>query len=83
MRVTLKDLSIFQVADLLERIESKSKVVVIRELKIKRTFRDKERLDVDLAVATFHDPSAAKPGDAAAGKDGGAAAPAPAGEGGS
>jgi type II secretory pathway component PulM len=69
MRVTLKDLTIFQVKDLLEKLESKSKVVVIRELKVKRSFRDREKLDVDLSLSTFHEPGKAAPeaqGEAAA-----------------
>ncbi len=58
MRVTLKDLTIYQVKDLLERIESKSSVVVVRELKVKKSFRDREKLDVDLSISTFHEPGA-------------------------
>lgn len=74
MRIALKDLGVVQLKDLLEKLESKSKVVVVRELKIKRSFRDKEKLDVDLSISTFHEPGAAKPAEGGAAGEGGAAA---------
>lgn len=74
MRVTLKDLTVYQAKDLLEKLETKSKVVVVRELKIKRSFRDKEKLDVDLTIATYHEAGAARAGDGKVGGDAGPAA---------
>jgi type II secretory pathway component PulM len=77
MRVTLRDLSIHQVKDLLEKIESKSRLVVVRELKVKRNFQDREKLDVDLAIATFHEHGKAAPAGTATTTDAGPAGGAP------
>jgi hypothetical protein len=72
MRVTLKDMTVVQVKDLLEKIETKSPVVVTRELKVKKNFRDREKLDVDLVISTYHEPGAAQPAaEPAAGGEGG------------
>lgn len=51
--VALKGLDILQLTELLEKVESGSKLVVIKELNIDRNFRDKEKLDLEVTVATF------------------------------
>jgi hypothetical protein len=66
MRLTFKDLSIYQAKDLLEKLETASKLVVVRELKIKRAFRDNKKVDLDLLIGTFHEPKTAAAGGAAA-----------------
>lgn len=71
MRIALKDLSVVQLKDLLEKLESKSKVVVVRELKVKTSFRDKEKLDVDLSISTYHQKGAAPAAEAGAAGEGG------------
>jgi Tfp pilus assembly protein PilO len=52
-RVSLKDLDLVQTTQLLEKIETGSKLVVIKELNIDRNFRDKEKLNLDVTVATY------------------------------
>lgn len=51
--IRMDDLSIYELKDLLQKIETKSKVVVVRDLKIKRKLKDKEKLDVTMTVSTF------------------------------
>lgn len=51
--IKMDDISIYELKDLLEKIETRSKVVVVRDLKIKRKLKDKEKLDVTLSVSTF------------------------------
>jgi len=53
LRLELKGLSIYELKDFLEKVESKSPIVVIRELHVKRNFRDKEKLKADMTIATF------------------------------
>jgi hypothetical protein len=52
-KLSLKDLTIYELKDFLEKVESKSPVVVIRELHVKRNFRDKEKLNAEMTIATF------------------------------
>lgn len=59
-KVKLDKLSITQLKDLLERIETRSKVVIVKELHIKVNFREKEKLDVDMVVATYFKPGGKK-----------------------
>ncbi len=49
----LPKLTIVQLKDFLEKLETNSKTVVVKNLKIKRNFRDKEKLDVELVIATY------------------------------
>jgi hypothetical protein len=51
--ITLKGLDLTQTTQLLEKIESGSKLVVVKELNIDRNFRDKEKLNLDVTVATY------------------------------
>jgi hypothetical protein len=75
MRLTFKDLTIYQAKDLLEKLETTSKLVVVRELKIKRTFRDNQKVDLDLLIGTFHEPKLAPAAGATAGAPATPAAP--------
>jgi hypothetical protein len=63
-RISLQDLDILQLKDLLEKIETKNPVVAISELHVKRNFRDQEKLDLDITVVTYYQKGA--PGQAAA-----------------
>ncbi|MCP4447080.1 MAG: type II secretion system protein M [Myxococcales bacterium] len=56
--IEINGLSIDSLTSLLEKIESGSKLVVVKELNIDRNFRDKEKLDLDLTVATYRTPTA-------------------------
>jgi type II secretory pathway component PulM len=74
-QVELRDLTVAQVKSLLEAIETDSKVVVTTAVTLTRNFRDKEKLDLKLEVATY---STVTEGGAAGGaKPGPAPAPAP------
>ncbi len=53
-QIEVRGLSILELKDLLEKIESQSKLVVITELQIKRHFREHDKLDVELTVATYY-----------------------------
>lgn len=52
-KVELKELSIYEVKDFLERVETKSDVVVIKELRLKQNFRKDDKLDLEVIVATY------------------------------
>jgi type II secretory pathway component PulM len=52
-QIELRDLTITQVKSLLEAIESDSKVVVVTTLNLTRNFRDKEKLDLKMEIATY------------------------------
>ncbi len=51
--IDLKGLAIGDVSEFLERVETGSQLVVVKELNIDRSFRDKEKLDLELTVATY------------------------------
>ena len=55
--IELKGLSIESMTQLLEKVESGSKLVVVKELSVDRNFRDKEKLDLQFTVATFKTPT--------------------------
>jgi type II secretory pathway component PulM len=68
IHVALQDLTIFQLKDLLEKVETSNPVVVVTELHVKKNFGNKENVDVDFTAATYYKKSAGgKP--AAAGAD--------------
>jgi len=71
--VTLKDLDIDQLKNLLERIETRSPVVAVTELHVKKnTFRDQEKnLEVGLTVVTYYKKKAGGAGGAKPGESGG------------
>jgi Type II secretion system (T2SS), protein M len=49
----LRDLSIQQVKDYLEAIETGNKLVQVTSLTVNRNFRDKEKLDIKLEISTY------------------------------
>ena len=51
--VEVRELSILQIKDFLEAIESENKIVLVSALQIRRNFRDKEKLDLNLEVVTW------------------------------
>ena len=51
--IRMDQLTVHQLKDLLEKIETKNPVVIVKEVKIKRLRNDKEKLDVTLTVSTF------------------------------
>lgn len=52
-QIEIRNLTIEQLKDFLQKVESKSDVVIIRKLNIKQHFRDKAKLDIRMEVATF------------------------------
>lgn len=70
-------LTIQQVKDFLEAIESDNKLVVTSHIVLKRSFGDKEKLDLKLEVSTYSKEAAAAPAGGGAGT--GAPAPTPSG----
>jgi hypothetical protein len=68
IKVTLKELTIYQLKDLLEKVEMQNPVVAVTELHVKKSFRDPEKLDVDFTVVTFYKKKAG--GEAAGGTAG-------------
>lgn len=52
--LSFNKLTVVQLKDFLEKLETGSHVVVVKELHVKRNFRDKEALDVNLVVATYY-----------------------------
>ncbi|HUS27762.1 MAG TPA: type II secretion system protein GspM [Kofleriaceae bacterium] len=51
--VTLEDLSIDQLKTFLSTVETNSKVVMVTHIDLRRDFRDKAKLDVNLEVSTY------------------------------
>ncbi len=64
IHVALQDLTIFQLKDLLEKVETNNPVVVVTELHVKKNFGNKENVDVDFTAATYYKKSGSgsKPG---------------------
>lgn len=54
IHVALPDLTIYQLKDLLEKIETQNPVVVVTELHVKKNFGNKENVDVDFTAATYY-----------------------------
>lgn len=52
-RIEVRGMTIGELTDFLERVETRSEHVVIKSLDIKRNFRDQEQLDADMIVTTF------------------------------
>jgi hypothetical protein len=52
-RFQVRGLTLQQLTDFLEKVETKSPHVVVQSLDIKRDFRDKEKLDIDVHVTTY------------------------------
>jgi type II secretory pathway component PulM len=69
--LTLDNLTIEQLRDFLQEVESGSKVVAVTHLDMRRDFRDKDKIDVNLEVSTYSKEKPAQPeGSAAAEKKG-------------
>jgi hypothetical protein len=82
IKVSLKELTIYQLKDLLEKVETQNPVVAVTELHVKRSFRDQEKLDVDFTVVTYYrkkEGAGAEDGAAGAGAADGTGGPAVAG----
>ena len=58
--VTLEDLSIEQLKTFLSTVETNSKVVMVTHIDLRRDFRDKAKLDVNLEVSTYAKEAPAK-----------------------
>jgi hypothetical protein len=54
--VSLRDLSLTQVKDFLQALESDSRVVMVTSLQIKRNFRDQEKMDLSAEISTWSRP---------------------------
>jgi len=48
-----KPLTIYELKDLLKSVETKDRRVVVRDLNVKRNFRDQDKLDVRMTIATY------------------------------
>lgn len=72
--IALQDLTITQLEQLLEKLETGNPVVVVTELKVSHpNYREQDKLDVDLTIATYYKKGATQAAPAA---PGGAPAPA-------
>jgi type II secretory pathway component PulM len=58
-KIVLESVSMYDLVEFLERVETDSELVVIWRMNIKQNFRDNEVLDVDMIVSTFERPGAA------------------------
>jgi len=61
-KIKLDKLDITQLKNFLERVETGSKVVIVKELHVKQNFREREKLDVDIVIATYFEPGKKKKG---------------------
>jgi len=52
-QISVRDLTLAQVKDLLQAIESDSRIVVVTSLQIRRNFRDAEKMDLTAEIATY------------------------------
>lgn len=52
-RIELRRVTIQELKDFLHKVETRSQVVVIQSMEIKRQLRDKDKLDVTMVVATY------------------------------
>lgn len=69
--IEIRDLSITQVKDFLQALETDSPVVVVTALTIKRNFRDSEKMDLSAEVATYSKIAEAPAAGAGSGSGGG------------
>jgi type II secretory pathway component PulM len=67
--LTLDNLTIEQLRDFLQDIETTSKVVAITHIDLRRDFREKDKLDVNLEVSTYSKEKPAGAGSGAGGSD--------------
>lgn len=69
-RFQIRGISLQQLTDFLEKVETKSPHVVVQSLDIKRDFRDKQKLDVDLHVTTYANAKKTEDGEGGKGEGG-------------
>lgn len=69
-RIEVRNVTIYELKDFLEKVESKSNLVVIKSLEIKTSFRDKSKLEVEMLVSTYSKPQEAADKPAEAAKEG-------------
>jgi hypothetical protein len=62
IHVALQDLTIYQLKDLLEKVETQNPIVVVTELHVKKNFGNKENVDVDFTAATYYKKAAGSGG---------------------
>ncbi len=62
IHVALQDLTIYQLKDLLEKIETQNPIVVVTEMHVKKNFGNKENVDVDFTAATYYKKAAGSGG---------------------
>ena len=67
VQCAVSDLSIDQLRKFLQEIETKSKLVMITKLEVKRSFKDKEKLNATLEVSTYSKEAPAKKDGAGSG----------------
>src|SRR4051812_22072556 len=67
--LTLDNMTIEQLRDFLQEVETASKVVAITHIDMRRDFRDKDKIDVNLEVSTYSKEKPAQPEGSAAGSD--------------
>lgn len=68
--LTLDNMTIEQLRDFLQEVETASKVVAVTHIDMRRDFRDKDKIDINLEVSTYSkEKPAAAEGSGAAGSD--------------
>jgi type II secretory pathway component PulM len=68
--LTLDNMTIEQLRDFLQEVETASKVVAVTHIDMRRDFRDKDKIDVNLEVSTYSkEKPAAAEGSGAGGSD--------------
>ena len=53
MAVTLRGISLTELGSLLEKIETKSPIIVVQRLEVKTVYNQQDKLDAELTVATY------------------------------
>jgi hypothetical protein len=71
IHVALQDLTIYQLKDLLEKVETQNPIVVVTELHVKKNFGNKENVDVDFTAATYYKKAAGSGGGSSGSKPSG------------
>ena len=77
VELSVNGLSMQQLTGFLEALESDNKLVVVSALNVKRSFSDREKVDVRMEVSTYSNPNAAAAAGAAAGTGAGTGTAAP------
>lgn len=56
LRLSLQKLTIYQLKDLLQGIETKNRAVAITELHVKQSFGEDDKVDVDMTIVSYYKP---------------------------